>query len=129
MLRRGRIDFYCGPTNEKDIHPRRRVNGLKMNDGATDDDEKLINLDADPVNRNWIRIVARMKRGQMTCPACQSHDVIPVVYGFPSAKISEDERAGKIHLGGCVVDNLKWYCKKCGQKFGEPLEAAGTCEN
>ncbi|OGH59742.1 MAG: hypothetical protein A3G34_07975 [Candidatus Lindowbacteria bacterium RIFCSPLOWO2_12_FULL_62_27] len=35
-----------------------------MSDDASDD-EKIINIDADPVNKNWLRIVARMRRRKM----------------------------------------------------------------
>ncbi len=94
------------------------------------DDEKIFNIDADPVNRNWLRIVARMKRGRATCPRCLSTEVVPIVYGFPDEATRKKEAAWKLILGGCVLDanSPQWHCKNCGQKFGETQEAS-RCEN
>ena len=38
------------------------------------------------------------------CPACGADDVVPVVYGFPSADMLDAAERGEIVLGGCVVD-------------------------
>ena len=40
---------------------------------------------------------------------------------MPIAKAFEDEQAGKLHIGGCVImpDMPKWYCKRCDKEFGK----------
>jgi hypothetical protein len=51
-----------------------------------------------------------------------------VVYGLPGADLEEDEEAGKIVLGGCVVDLTKspaWHCKRCGREFGRVARPTG----
>jgi len=50
------------------------------------------------------------------CPNCNStNDVIPIQYGLPSSDMRYEWAAGKIKLGGCVVEpgNPNWHCKKC----------------
>jgi hypothetical protein len=59
-----------------------------------------------------------MKRPKQ-CPKCGSNDIIPIKYGLPGPEMMEDSFAGKIKLGGCVIDfrNPDWYCKKCDYKW------------
>ena len=53
------------------------------------------------------------------CPKCESKDVIPCVFGRPSAQLAAYASAGNVKLLGCCPepnqDNkfLKAYCKKC----------------
>ena len=35
------------------------------------------------------------------CPECGSLDVVPILYGEPGPELIEEERQGKIALGGC----------------------------
>jgi len=54
------------------------------------------------------------------CPKCKStNDVILIHYGYPSGEMAEEHDAGKIELGGCVIDseNPNWYCKKCDHRW------------
>jgi hypothetical protein len=53
------------------------------------------------------------------CPACGSADVIAILYGLPGHEIFEQERAGEIELGGCIVfdDQPDWRCRTCGNGF------------
>jgi hypothetical protein len=56
------------------------------------------------------------------CPVCGKNDnVVCILYGMPIAKVFEDEQAGKLHIGGCVImpDMPKWYCKRCDKEFGK----------
>jgi hypothetical protein len=56
------------------------------------------------------------------CPICgKSNSVVRILYGMPIAKAFEEEQAGKLHIGGCVVeeDAPKWYCKRCDKEFGK----------
>jgi ribosomal protein L37AE/L43A len=62
-----------------------------------------------------------MKRPEQ-CPNCNSNEVVPIKYGLPGIEMREDWLAGKIKLGGCVMDlkagtDPKWYCKKCGHRW------------
>ena len=49
------------------------------------------------------------------CPKCKSKKTVPIVYGMPSLEMSKEEKAGRLILGGCVMnfDNPEWRCKKC----------------
>ena len=57
--------------------------------------------------------------GERRCPSCNSEQVVPIVYGFPSPKLIEEADKGRVVLGGCVVDanNPKWKCKACKRKW------------
>ena len=62
-----------------------------------------------------------------TCPACTSADVIPIVYGSPSSAAGDEQSAGRLVLGGCVITGVepRWHCKACGndfRKIGEELD-------
>ena len=66
-----------------------------------------------------------MKRA---CPACGSVDVVRIVYGFPSPDILADAEAGKIHVGGCVVDGEEphLHCKACEHDFPAPAATSNA---
>ena len=51
------------------------------------------------------------------CPACQSSNVAPIVYGYPSEEMFDDT---SIVLGGCCIesDSPEWYCKECEKEWG-----------
>jgi len=54
------------------------------------------------------------------CPECGSpNDIIQIIYGMAISEMFEEEIAGKIKLGGCVItgDDPNWYCKKCGHSW------------
>ena len=38
------------------------------------------------------------------CPICKSQNIVPISYVFPTPEAVEDSKAGKVHLGGCIVD-------------------------
>ena len=45
------------------------------------------------------------------CPHKHTENIIPIVYGYPSKKMTRQAKNGKIKLGGCFTDCEKWYCK------------------
>ena len=54
------------------------------------------------------------------CPKCNSPDeVIPIKYGYPTSEMKYEWAAGKIELGGCMVEtgNHNWRCKKCNHRW------------
>jgi hypothetical protein len=53
------------------------------------------------------------------CPACNSANVVPIVYGLPTMFGVENEAKGNIHLGGCCVDadSPQWYCAQCSSAW------------
>ena len=53
------------------------------------------------------------------CPRCHSDEVVPVVYGMPSAELVEESRAGRVALGGCTIwpDSPEWRCVACGHEW------------
>ena len=59
------------------------------------------------------------------CPDCSSRNVVPIVYGLPSADAWEKMEKGEIGIGGCCIFtdedgnmlNPEWVCKDCGCEF------------
>jgi len=53
------------------------------------------------------------------CPKCGSRDNVPILYGLPIGEAFEQEKAGKIKLGGCLVspENPNRYCRNCGNEW------------
>ena len=49
------------------------------------------------------------------CPSCESKNVVPIAYGLPGDEMREDAIKGKIHLGGCVIeeDASDFHCNDC----------------
>ncbi len=58
----------------------------------------------------------RAERRPRKCPACGSTDVVPILYGMPTAALCDQAEAGQIVLGGCVLtaDDPAWRCSVCG---------------
>lgn len=54
------------------------------------------------------------------CPACGSRRGVPIVYGYPSSKLSKDAEKGLVVLGGCCVSeaNPTRVCLSCGHCWG-----------
>jgi hypothetical protein len=57
------------------------------------------------------------------CPQCGSATVVPIVYGYPDDELMAAARAGRVALGGCVIDPLdehdwagRWRCHDCGER-------------
>lgn len=54
------------------------------------------------------------------CPVCRkTKHVIPIVYGLPASGLIEQEKQGKVVLGGCLVSycDPNWFCKKDKIRF------------
>ena len=52
------------------------------------------------------------------CPKGHSNKIIPIAYGFPSNRMMEKAKKGKIRLGGCEPSSCKkWYCKEHQLEF------------
>jgi hypothetical protein len=56
--------------------------------------------------------------GMNTCPNCD-HELVNVLYGFPSPKMIEMARNEDIALGGCTIvpDMPTHYCYGCHEAF------------
>lgn len=57
---------------------------------------------------------------KMSCPKCNSTNVIPIIYGYPTPELFEDSDNDKCILGGCCIavnedeSSLKKnHCKDC----------------
>lgn len=60
------------------------------------------------------------KPGLKSCPVCHSNSqVVPMVFGKPTAATVIKADAGLIKLGGCRVplDRPAYYCKKDNRSF------------
>ena len=55
------------------------------------------------------------------CPACGSHDVVPILYGDPTEDMAQRSYGGDIVLGGCIMTprSPTELCRACGEYFGE----------
>ncbi|MFC0014134.1 MULTISPECIES: hypothetical protein [Allobacillus] len=53
------------------------------------------------------------------CPACDSTDVIPIVYGEPDSYLAMESDEGKVLLGGCVVmpNSPEYHCRICDNEW------------
>ncbi|NLN86085.1 MAG: hypothetical protein GX133_00495 [Syntrophomonadaceae bacterium] len=62
------------------------------------------------------------------CPVCGSKDSIPIVYGYPGMELFEQERAGKVRLGGCVISEgqPEYSCQKCGYEWNRQQSIDGA---
>jgi hypothetical protein len=59
------------------------------------------------------------------CPKCGSNNVLRIAYGLPTPKGEFDALAGKVILGGCMVEpgQPDRHCKECKHSWrneGEP---------
>jgi hypothetical protein len=59
------------------------------------------------------------EKAKRPCPECNSFDVLPILYGLPSAGAIKEYEQGRISLGGCVVgtDDPEWSCQACGHAW------------
>lgn len=47
----------------------------------------------------------RPRTGEVACPRCGSTiDPVPVVYGYPTPETFAEAEAGRVRLGGCVIE-------------------------
>lgn len=55
------------------------------------------------------------KRKPRKCPACGSSRVVVILYGMPLPEMVEQEKAGRVFLGGCCIgnDDPRWHCLDC----------------
>ena len=54
------------------------------------------------------------------CPKCNSNkNVTKILYGKPTTKAMKEAKAGKIHLGGCMINDCSpiYFCKKDNLEF------------
>ncbi len=56
------------------------------------------------------------------CPKCNSRNIIPIIYGYPTHEMFEESDNGECILGGCCIvpyeesENSfdQYHCKDCG---------------
>ena len=62
------------------------------------------------------------KKYKAVCPSCKSNNVVPIAYGLPGFKMQEEAIQGKIHLGGCVIeeDAPDFHCNDCERDWEVP---------
>jgi len=68
----------------------------------------------------------RPNRTPKRCPKCGSHEIVPIMYGYPMPEAMAAANEGKIKLGGCLVGERdpQKHCKACGTEFDfRPLQA------
>ena len=53
------------------------------------------------------------------CSYCNSKDVIPIFYGYPTSKDYQEYERGNLKFGESIILGPKpsWHCKKCGKSF------------
>ena len=45
-----------------------------------------------------------VRRDNNLCPSCQSKNIVPIQYGYPTPEAVEDSKKNKVHFGGCTID-------------------------
>ena len=51
------------------------------------------------------------------CSTCGSKNIIPIIYGHPKPSAIEDEKKGRLIIGGCESGNETHHCKDCKNEF------------
>ena len=53
------------------------------------------------------------------CPACDSTNVIPIVYGEPDSYLALEADETKVLLGGCVImpNSPEYHCRNCENEW------------
>lgn len=54
------------------------------------------------------------------CPYCNSKDVAKILYGYPSGDMIMLEAAGRVKLGGCLIDieySPEYHCNNCKKQW------------
>jgi hypothetical protein len=54
------------------------------------------------------------------CPEYGSKNVVPIIYGYPSAELVQKEKEDKVRLGGCCITPTapKYACNECNCAWG-----------
>lgn len=52
-----------------------------------------------------------------TCPKCGVKETLPVAYGFPTVRVEEEARKGRLILGGCDPTSRSRRCRSCGHSW------------
>ncbi len=55
------------------------------------------------------------------CTKCGSKNSIRIIYGLPGYELFKEADAGKVKLGGCIMDGgtPEYYCKDCGNEWNK----------
>lgn len=53
----------------------------------------------------------------MTCPNCNQGQLVPIIYGYPTADLIEQSKLDKIVLGGTVFKEYTHYCHECQDTY------------
>ena len=66
--------------------------------------------------------IMRIRETNPACPKCGARTGIPILYGYPSPGMIEEDAAGKIELGGCIrtFDDPEWSCRACHHRWRYP---------
>ena len=56
----------------------------------------------------------------MICPLCNSKDMVPIWYGYPTLDDVILSRANKIVLGGPKQKDYTHYCNSCQETYPAP---------
>lgn len=71
-------------------------------------------------SRTLSRKVIAADKDDIRCPRCRSTNTAPIVWGLydPEAYDDPDVVSGKIHMGGCLVDDeLSRHCNDCDEDY------------
>jgi hypothetical protein len=54
------------------------------------------------------------------CPNC-NHELVNIIYGYPTPKLIDMAREENVALGGCIVgsDLPYYYCYGCHEEFSK----------
>jgi hypothetical protein len=53
----------------------------------------------------------------MICPNCNQAQLVPIIYGYPTADLIEQSKLDKIVLGGTMFKEYTHYCHECQDTY------------
>lgn len=70
---------------------------------------------------SWLLGGFRVAVNYKKCPKCGSRNSVKIVYGMPSYELFQKAEAGKVKLGGCIIekDSPEYFCKDCEHEWSK----------
>ena len=61
----------------------------------------------------------QIEKLRSVCPKCGNKHTARIVYGMPvmDKEMEKAEAEGRIWLGGCCLEDYRYYCSNCELKF------------
>lgn len=74
--------------------------------------DDLIVIEADKIEQLNLSHPGSTGQSKKVCPKGHIDSLIPIAYGLPGEELIRRSEIGEVRLGGCMMGQSKWYCKK-----------------